>query len=486
MPSNSVLPFLVAAILAIPCEPAVAQSGDPAPEAPAVESPIQPSDEHPFYWEYEGEPVVLIGGSDDDNLFQWTGDRLTGHLDSLAAVGGNYVRNTMSDRDEDDVYAFAEVEEGVYDLDQWNEEYWDRLAFFLQETSERGIIVQLTLWDHFDFHEGHPWHPESNVNYGTDVVSDEGDFFGGSVLQENEELLVYQRRFVDKILSISLRYGNVLYNINNEGSQPRAWDHYWASYLQKQAAEQGREMFVTTMKFDPSSSVRRAMTDRDVYAYAEISQNNQDSRGARGPAHYSNVLTWRQKLEADPMPMNNVKIYGSGAGENNSAGTGKEATARLWKNVFAGAASARFHRPEGGWGIGLNDHARAHLEAMSMLLEEFDVFDASPHPDLLSSSAGLPSASMEAYCLAEIGAAYAVYFPEGRYTIELDPWVYADSVRVRWLDIEEGTWSEPEVRPVTWEGGLDEWGHWGRVRLTTPSNGAAVALVEVVEMQEER
>ena len=118
-----------------------------------------------------------------------------------------------------------------------------------------------------------------------------------------------------------------------------------------------------------------------------------------------------------------------------------------------------------------------------MLLEEFEVVDASPHPDLLRSPVGMPSASMEAYCLAEIGEAYAVYFPEGRYTIELDPWVYADSVRVRWLEIEEGTWSEPEVRSVHWEGGLGEWGHRGRIRLTTPSNGSAVALVEVVEMQ---
>jgi hypothetical protein len=85
--------------------------------------------------------------------------------------------------------------------------------------------------------------------------------------------------------------------------------------------------------------------------------------------------------------------------------------------------------------------------------------------------------------MAEIGEAYAVYFPEGRYTIQLDPWVYADSVQVRWLDIDEGTWSEPEVRSVTWNGGLDQWGHRGRIRLTTPSNTSAVALVEVMETQ---
>ena len=480
MRSTALLSFLIALGLVLAPSSVAAQTDAAIQE---VENPVQPSTEHPFYWAYEGEPVVLIGGSDDDNLFQWTGDRLTDHLDRLASVGGNYVRNTMSDRDEDDVYAFAEVEDGVYDLEQWNDAYWNRLEGFLQETSERDIIVQLTLWDHFDFNEGHPWHPASNVNYGREVIEDEEDFFGGSVLQENEEILAYQRRFVDKILSVSLQYGNVLYNINNEGSQPRAWDEYWASYIQEQAAEQGREVYVTSMMFDPSSSVRRSMTFRDIYAYTEISQNNQDSRGARGPAHYSNVLTWREKLEANPMPMNNVKIYGSGAGENYSAGTGREATSRLWKNVFAGAASARFHRPEGGWGIGLNEHAQANLQAMSMLLDEFDVFDASPHPGLLSSYAGTPGPSMNAYCLAEIGEAYAVYFPEGRYTIQLDPWVYADTVRVRWLDIDEGAWSEPEVRSVTWKGGLDQWGHRGRIRLTTPSNTSAVALVEVVETQ---
>ena len=473
---------LTLALIVLAFSLAWAQSGGEPAAALEVEGAIQPSEAHPFYWEYEGEPTLLIGGSDDDNLFQWTGERLTEHLDLLSLVGGNYVRNTMSDRDEDDVYAFAEVEEGVYDLTEWNEAYWDRLENFLRETSERDIIVQLTLWDHFDFHEGHPWHPSSNVNYGSEVVSEEEDVYGGSVLQENEELLAHQRRFVDKILSVSLRYGNVLYNINNEGSEPRAWDAYWASYIQEQAAEAGREIYVTSMMFDPSSSVRRAMTYRDVYAYTDISQNNQDSRGARGPAHYANVLTWREKLEADPMPMNNVKIYGSGVGANYSAGTGKEATDRLWKNVFAGAASARFHRPDDGWGIGLSEHAQANLEAMSMLLEELDVFDAKPHSDLLRSYAGTPASSMEAYCLAKIGEAYAVYFPEGRFTIDLDPWVYAERVRVRWLDVEEGSWSEPEIREVDWEGGVDTWGFRGRVRLTTPSNASAVALVEVVEM----
>ena len=479
---KALTPLLVISVLFIVTSSlARAQSGDQASAIQAVEDPIQPYGENPWYWAYEGEPVVLIGGSDDDNLFQWTGEELTAHLDLLASLGGNYVRNTMSDRDEEDVYAFEEIEEGRYDLDQWNDAYWDRLAFFLQETSERDIIVQLTLWDHFDFHEGHPWHPSSNVNYGPEVIDEEEEFYGGSVPDENEEILTYQRRYVDRILSITLRYGNVLYNINNEGSEPQAWDAYWASYIKEQAAEQGREIHVTSMIFDPSSSVRLAMTRRDLYTYTEISQNNQDSRGGRGPAHYANIMDWREKLESNPMPMNNVKIYGAGVGQNYSAGTGQEAIARFWRNIFAGSASSRFHRPEGNWGIGLHEHAQTNLKAMSMLLEEFDIFETRPHNDLLSSYVAPSGGSMEAYCLADIGQVYAVYFPEGRYTIDLDPWVFVDRLRVKWLDIDGGTWSEEEIVPVEWEGDVDQWGHRGRVRLTTPSNAPSVALLEVVE-----
>ena len=61
---------------------------------------IHPYSKNPFYWQYRGEPVLLVGGSDDDNLFQWTGSLLTNHLDNMVAVGANFVRCTMSDRDE--------------------------------------------------------------------------------------------------------------------------------------------------------------------------------------------------------------------------------------------------------------------------------------------------------------------------------------------------------------------------------------------------
>lgn len=182
------------------------------------------------------------------------------------------------------------------------------------------------------------------------------------------------------------------------------------------------------------------------------------------------------------MPMNNEKVYGAKDGVNYSAGSETEAVNRFWRNIFAGCASSRFHRPAepDAWGSGLNERVQTNLKALSMLLKEINIFSHAPHNDLLSHRVAVPT-TMEAYVTASIGRQYAVYFPPGRYTVDLDPWVYVDQVRLRWLDIDRLTWTDPQTVVVRWEGGLNDWGSRGRITLTTPSNGPYVALLEVVE-----
>lgn len=103
--------------------------------------------ENPRYWAYKGDPVLLIGGSVEDNLFQIPD--LAAHLDLLASVGGNYVRNTMSSRDPGNVWPFKKVGER-YGLEQWDETYWQRFEDFLRLTAEREIFVQIEVWATFD------------------------------------------------------------------------------------------------------------------------------------------------------------------------------------------------------------------------------------------------------------------------------------------------------------------------------------------------
>jgi len=448
--------------------------------------PIRPYTKNPWYWEYHGEPILLRGGTDDDNPYQWTGKTLTDQLDLLVSVGGNYVRNTMSCRDRGNIYPFQKTSDDLYDLNQPNKEYWDRLTFFLQETSKRGIIVQLTLWDQFDHgRRNYPWHAENNINYSGSVINDRNDFYN-TVESNNKEGLHYQQKYIDKLLSIALTFDNVLYNIDNESSKGEVWENYWARYIHQTAENMNRKAYVTTMQFDPSNSVRSAMTFRDIYDFVDISQNNQDSRGARGQGHWDNIIGWRQKLASGscgPMPMNNVKVYGGGNGSNFSAGTETEAINRLWRNVFAGCASSRFHRPSNSWGSGLNERVQTNLKAMDMFLSKFNLFSASPHNDLLRHVVASAPNAMEAYVLADIGRQYAVFFPRGRFMVGLDPWVYVEKVSVSWLNIERLTWSEPEIIEVQWEGGREEWGDRGQVVLRTPGNQSYIALLDIVETE---
>jgi len=46
---------------------------------------------HPAYWQYDGKPVMLLGGTDDEALFHWAGDMdlLRAQLDRLAALVKN-------------------------------------------------------------------------------------------------------------------------------------------------------------------------------------------------------------------------------------------------------------------------------------------------------------------------------------------------------------------------------------------------------------
>ncbi len=447
---------------------------------------IKPFAQNQWYWQYKGEPAILIGGSDDDNLFQWAGKKLTDHLDLLVSAGGNYVRNTMSDRDEGNIYAFKKLGNS-YDLSQWNEEYWQRFTSFLDETSQRDIIVQLTLWDQFDISSSrqwkiHPWNPENNMSMKSGTWINWRGFYS-TVDEDAKEELSYQQKYIDKLLSISLLYDNVLYNINNESSESGGWENYWAVYIKKAAKETGNEVYVTNMQLSAANAVRHVMSNPDIFDYVDISQNNQDSKGGRGQAHWDYLMFLREKIASfGPVPMNNVKVYGAVEGRNFSAGSETEAVDRFWRNIIGGCASSRFHRPAEprAWGSGLNERVQTNLKAMDMLLERLDILSCTPHNDLLSSRVVVPSI-MEAYVTANIGHQYAVYFPQGRYKVDLDPWVFADTLKLQWLDINSLEWSEPEIVEVQWDGSKHDWGFRGLITLETPSNRPCVAFLEIVE-----
>ena len=439
----------------------------------AISQAIEISPDYPQYWSYQGEPVLLLGGSVEDKLFQIP--NLEEHLDLLSSVGGNYLRNTMSSRNPGDLWPFYFDEESkLYDLDKWNEAYWQRFENFLKQTAKRNIIVQIEFWATFDYYrdtwERNPFNPKNNISYDaarvdlpeeipTHPIFTDNPFFWSIPKQNNNmRLLWYQQRFVDKLLSYSLNYGNVLYCIDNETSVTALWGQFWSEYIKKKALEVGRKVFVTEM-WDPWDldhvSHRETFDHPETYDFVEISQNNHQ----KGQQHWDNGLKQIDRLNnmGYLRPVTNVKTYGNDGGRH--GGGTQNGMESFIRSVLFGSAAVRFHRPDSG--LGLGKEAQAVIGSMRQLSDQMDFFEAQPRADLLSENQ-----ENEAYCRADAGNCYAVYFPAGG-SVALDLSDCRQSGVIQWLNVMETTWSNSSVI----EPG-------DKVIIEAPRVGQFVALIE--------
>ena len=377
---------------------------------------IKPYSENNKYWEYNNQPVLLIGGSDTYNLFNNKVINIENHLTLLKNVGGNYIRNTMSSRETGNVEPHLKLSNGLYDLNQWNPEYWNRLSNFLTTTENKGIIVQIELWDRWDFvYEGWEkcsWNPKNNINYTTsnsglgisyNVHADQNlNPFLKTVpgMQNNTVVLPHQLKFTDKVLEVISKFNNVLICISNETTENLTWSNYWASYIKNKS-----DKYVSDMRNDWDITTNNHVemyNNLDLYKFVDISQNNQNS----GQLTYDRILTvWNSYLYKNPRPMNMVKIYGGVVSGNNYAGGIVEGKKKFWRSIFAGVASVRFHRPDAG--LGLNDIAQTQIKSASIFLRNFDIFSSIPDNSLINIRV-----TDSAYVLKNQNQ-FAVYIPNG-------------------------------------------------------------------------
>jgi len=414
---------------------------------------IEPWTENRWYWSHDGKPVMLLGGSDDDNLFQWPAERLIPQLDRIAAAGGNVVRNTMSDRKDGgfEVYPFLKLGSGKYDLTQWNPEYWERFKRFLTETDRRGIFVQIELWDRFDYADNtptdrdrwgkHPYNPANNINYSAEETTlaksypdhpgqNKQPFFFSTPQQRNiQPVLRIQQAFVNKVLDISLAHDHILYCIDNETNGEEAWSTYWVQFLHDRAKRAGKSIYATEMWDDwdlRADRHRRTFDHPQRYAYVDISQNNHN----RGEKHWNNLLYVRQRLADHPRPINTTKTYG--ADGNKFGHTDQDAIERFWRHLLGGVASARFHRPDSG--LGINDKAVACITAARRVEAIVPFWDLSPKMDLISDRE-----ENEAYAAARPDlSTIVIYFPAQNRDrqITLDHLPSDRNYQVQWIGID--------------------------------------------------
>lgn len=413
-----------------------------APPTSGSDGRLQPYKENPFYWQYKGQPVLLLGGSRQDNLFQIPD--LEEHLDLLASVGGNYIRNTMHARNQGNVFAFKKLANGMFDLDQWNQEYWRRFETMLTLTQERRIIVQIELWDQWDYCGGRwdndPWNPDHNVNYTTENTRLKGNGHYKDVTHKGGQLdlfltvpgvhndtivLSYQQKFVNEVLSHTLKYDHVLYTITNELflQHPPEWSWYWARYIRQKAGEVDTKIEVTEMLQieDVTHEQHKASLDHpEIFTFVDVSQNS----SVLNPKNWDNFQWVRSYIKNHPRPINSVKMYH------------REATVipNFWRTLLGGGASARFHRPDNG--IGLNASARACIAAARKVESVIPFWEVEPAQHLLSQRD-----DNEVYLAAKPNRQYVLFFPKGG-SVSVNLIESKEKFLLRWVNISTGAWGE--------------------------------------------
>ncbi|MGB5692075.1 MAG: hypothetical protein WBM43_05655 [Flavobacteriaceae bacterium] len=436
-------------------------------------------EQNPFYWSYNGEPILLLGATKEDNIFQI--DDLEAHLKLLDSVGGNYIRCTLSSRDQGNLKPYSIDDQGLYDLDQPNPEYWRRLQKLFEISAKLDIIVQMEIWATYDFYWGdgrwsdNPFNPMLNRNYSSaqSRLPDSIDYpaqlkinpFFKSIpeLDNNPLLIKYQQNFVDRVLELSLMYDNVLYCIDNETNAHHSWGKYWSDYIRNKVDNNGKKIFITEMwdHWDPTNGMvpgakvqhpdlggwyaqytnpelhqnanySYSLKDTLSYDFMDISNNNAQD----GQLHYNTGIWIRNAVKESGKirPVNNVKIYGADESQLWS-GSVREAEHRFWRNIFAGHASARFHRPSAG--IGLNFQSAMNIRSMRMLTDNIDLFSFEPSNRILGDRK--PN---EAYCMSNGEGEYLVYFPDGGVVMLNVP---AKAYNVQTLQVAKAHWMKPRV-----------------------------------------
>ncbi len=470
------------------------------------ESVIQPYKTNSFYWEYHGSPKLLIGGSEDDNIFQWPLDELVEHLDLLQSSGGNYVRNVLnharnniSGFDRNDVMPHNK-RDGLYDLDDFNQEYFDRLERFLMEAWQRDIIVQLTFWEAWDFLEGNlegklgdfyarydqlSWNPKNNINYSADDSGmkesnttvatwkkeweNQVGFFYTVPGMSNDNALLrgYQEKFIRRVLDSTLKFDNVLYNVQNERQWviPQTWPDYWITFAREYAESQGKIIYVTDMadKYYMNQLQQQEALNSKNTDFFEISQVNH----LGGQTQYDEIINARNQLSSNKKPINAIKIYRPSKKAQSKGSFDDED--KMWRLIFGGAAAVRFHRstlPSAdveSYGFGLTSESQQQIKSARMFADEVNLFAMKPDNSKLSQRT-----MNEAYLLENSGQEYAIYFTgvdDASVVLELSE--AKEMIQLDWLDI----------RTQQWIGSGSVFVDGRTVTVTAPENSQYVAVL---------
>jgi len=196
------------------------------------------------YWfeNLSGSETLWLFGHGITNLISQVQVDVAAHNLHYAGYGGNCFRLHLTQGALGPGAPWKQLPDGRYDLEAWNDIFWERLRTFMEDCLRRGIYPFIQIWDEPVIEAGatrwrvHPFRPSNNVNDLSGLSDNpEGHGMEGFYNIRNERLMAIQRRFVGRVLDATAHYGICIYSICNEydfrRKAPLDWQQYWIDFF---------------------------------------------------------------------------------------------------------------------------------------------------------------------------------------------------------------------------------------------------------------
>jgi hypothetical protein len=326
-----------------------------------------------------------------------------------------------------------------YDLNQFNQDYFDRIRERCIEAGKYNIYVNIMLFEkHSSYNQkisggkdypwkGHPFHPANNVNELDPDIDGDGcpreihhiplESYTPKQYQMAKKVLYHQEAYVKKVIDTVNDLDNVLFEVCNEALPDERTDKW-----------------------------QRHMVD--FFKGHEVSKSKQHVIGFTGPSREKHSDPWPELADqiarnADFVSPRNAKEYRSSPPAANGT-----------KVIFADSDH-------------INPYGRDHIWVWKCFtrglhpqaLEAYDIIEPNPpridlsRDKLVRSNLGYcldysyqmdltsmtpqNELSSTTYCLANPGKEYLIFAPKGKpFTIDLTAVV--GNLKVEWLNIETG------------------------------------------------
>ena len=389
------------------------------------------------YFLFRGAPTVLVTSGEHYGAVLNRDFDSVRYLDALAGDGLNHTRtfsgvyrevagsfgitdNTLAPKADRYAAPWARSStagaldgENKFDLETWDEAYFERLRGFVAEASKRGIVVEMTLFCPLyeeEMWEVSPMNAPNNVNGIGAVGRDE------VYTLAHDDLTAVQERLARKIVTELNAFDNLYFEITNEPYQG-----------------------TVTREFEDRIAQAIAETEADLPNRHLISMNIANRSKVIGdPNPLVSIFNFHYAIPPETVAMN-AHVRGV-IGDNETGFEGREDVLYRregWAFLMAGGGlyssldySFTAAHPDGTFldyesPGGGSPALRRQLGILKRFVEGFDFVRMAPDRAVVT---GVPE-GLEAWALVEPGRQYAVYVLEragrrsfaARWTARLDP-----------------------------------------------------------------